>query len=111
MGIPRRDRPTDPKLEKLIEEATVDAYGPAEQATGFYTMIEENVRFPFMAEVVGEEVEVIAIDLDENGEELVAQCHRRGKRYSVLLTELEIPAKVPGKEWIAAYFQFMGKRR
>ena len=103
-------RPDDPKLEKLIEEATVDAYGPAEQATGFYTMIEENVRFPFMAKMIGEEVEILAIDLDEDGEELVASCHRRGKRYSVLLTELAIPAEFPGKDWIAAYFQFMGKR-
>ncbi|MGI0055473.1 MAG: calcium-binding protein [Thermoplasmata archaeon] len=96
-------------MEKLIEEATVDAYGPAEQATGFYTMIEENVRFPFTARAVGEDVEVLLIDLDEDGEELVAECRRRGKSYIVRLTELEVPRSVLGREWISAYFQFQGK--
>lgn len=100
-------RPPDRKLERLIEEATVDAYGPAEQATGFYTMIEEHVRFPFMARAIGEDVEVLAIDIE--GEELVAECRRRGKSYSVRLTELEVPKTIPGAEWIFAYFQFQGK--
>lgn len=98
------------RLEKLIEEATVDAYGPAEQTTGFLTMIEEHVGFPIRAKVIGEEVEVTSVDLSEDGEDLVAKCRRRGRSYSVLLTELKIPAEVPGKEWIAAYFQFLGKR-
>ena len=93
----------------MIEEATVDAYGPAEQATGFYTMIEEHVRFQFMAKAVGEDVEVLAIDVDDEGEELVASCRRRGKLYQVRLLELEISKSVPGREWISAYFQFRGK--
>ena len=106
----RRARPKDERLEKLIEEATVDAYGTAEQATGFLTMIEEHVGFPFMARVIGEEVEVTSVDMAEDGEDLVAKCRRRGRRYNVLLTEVRIPGEVQGKEWIAAYFQFLGKR-
>jgi Calcium binding len=108
LGRWMRRRP-DPKLEKLIEEATVDAYGPAEQATGFHTMIAEHVRFPFRAKAVGAEVEVLAIDIDDDGEELVAGCRRHGKSYQVHLVELQIPKEVPGREWISAYFQFQGK--
>jgi Calcium binding len=107
--MPRASGTPDPKLEKLIEEATVDAYGPAEQATGFYTMIDENVSFPFTARAVGEDVVVTAVDLDNDGEELLATCRRKGKSYSVRLTELETPTSFPGREWIAAYFQFQGK--
>lgn len=102
-------RQVDPKLEKLIEEATVDAYGPAEQALGFYTMIEEHVRFPFMAKAVEEDVLVLAIDIDDEGDELVARCRRRGRLYQIRLLELKIPKSVPGREWISAYFQFQGK--
>jgi hypothetical protein len=109
MGSKRRARPEDGSLEKLIEEATVDAYGPAEQATGFLTMIEEHVGFPFKARVIGEEVEVTSVDVTEDGEDLVAKCRRRGRPYKVLLTEVRIPGEVRGKEWIAAYFQFLGK--
>ena len=35
------------KLDELIEEATIDAYGDSEQRVGFYTMIEENLALPF----------------------------------------------------------------
>lgn len=98
------------KLERLIEEAVVDAYGPAEQATGFYTVIEENVEFPIAARAVGEGVEVRGIDLDKDGEDLVAICRRKGRTYKVLLTELKFPKPFPGRDWIAAYFQFTGRK-
>ena len=75
-----------------------DAYGPAEQATGFYTMIDGNVEFPVHAKAVGEEVEVTGVDLDRDGEELVALCRRRGRSYRVLLTELRVPKPFPGRE-------------
>ena len=29
------------RLAELVDEATIDAYGEAEQATGFYTMMED----------------------------------------------------------------------
>ncbi len=98
------------KLERLIEEAVVDAYGPAEQATGFYTVIEENVEFPIAARAVGEDVEVRGIDLDKDGEDLVAICRRKGRTYKFLLTELKFPKPFPGRDWIAAYFQFTGRK-
>ena len=39
------------KLDKMIEEATVDCYDELEQASGFYTMIEDHLAVPFATEV------------------------------------------------------------
>jgi Calcium binding len=98
------------KLERLIAEAVLDAYNPAEQATGFYTMMADNVGFPFSAKAVGEDVEVTGVDLDDYGEGLVALCRRKGRTYRIQLTEVELPRSFPGRDWIAAYFQFCGKQ-
>ena len=39
------------KLEALIEEAIVDAYGEEEQTGGFFTMIEEHLALPFTVNI------------------------------------------------------------
>jgi hypothetical protein len=102
-------RRRDPKLEKLIAEATVDAYGAAEQMTGFYTLIEQTVEFPFLARLVGEPIEVLRVDLDQSEEDLVAICRRGRKTYRIRLLELEIPNSVLGRRSIAAFFQYSGR--
>ena len=45
--------PSKARLDELIEEATVDAYGDSEQRGGFLTMLEENLALPFKTEVLG----------------------------------------------------------
>ena len=79
-------------LDKLIEEATVDCYNEEEQATGFLTMIEENLALPFATRVLGVEASVVAV------------CERDGERQLISLTNLPLPSPPPsGAEWIAAY--------
>jgi hypothetical protein len=94
---------SDDELDALIEEATVDCYNDAEQATGLYTMIEENVAFPFETKLLGSSVTVTRVDLV--GEcEMVAICARGAKRQRVRLADLPLPTPPPaGAEWIAAY--------
>ena len=46
-GRHRTVRLSKARLYELIEEATVDAYDESEQRMGFYTLIEDNLRFPF----------------------------------------------------------------
>jgi len=41
------------KLDALIEEAVVDAYGDEEQAVGFFTMLEEHLALPFTVSILG----------------------------------------------------------
>ena len=43
------------ELDALIEEAIVDAYDTSEQATSFYTMLENDLALPFKTEVLGME--------------------------------------------------------
>ena len=50
------------RLAEMIEEATVDAYDDSEQATGWFTMLEDNLELPFETEVLGITVRVTRIE-------------------------------------------------
>ena len=90
-------------LDRLIEEATVDAYGDSEQRTGFYTMLEDNLELPFTTEVLGVEVTVERIDMND-AEEIVAVCTRGRTRQTIHILDLPLPVPPPrGAEWIEAY--------
>ena len=69
-------RPVDEAREQRIQdEIVVDAYGPEEQATGWYVSLEERLQFPFRARCIaertisplrlGDEVEVTGMAPDE----------------------------------------------
>jgi hypothetical protein len=108
---PARSWPPSPRrLDALIEEATVDAYGESEQATAFLTVLEEFLALPFGATVLGDAVVVEKIDLSE-ADELIAVCRRRGKRQKVRLLDLQLPVPRPkGAEWVAAYHRWSRRR-
>ena len=63
------------KLDELIAEATVDAYGDSEQSVGLFTMMEDNLAFPFDTEVLGMRVKMVRLDMTD-ADEIVAICHR-----------------------------------
>lgn len=106
MGTSRRRRPNRPRkmrLDRLIEEAIVDAYGESEQAVGLYTMIEEHLALPFETMVLGVPVTVVRVDLTQR-DEIVAVCRRAGVRQAVPILDLPLPSRRPaGAEWIDAY--------
>ena len=91
------------KLDKMIKEATVDCYDELEQASGFFTMIEDHLAVPFATQVLGIEVSLVGVEMDDNGS-IKAMCERKGKRQLIGLIDLELPKSPPsGAEWIAAY--------
>ena len=91
------------KLDRLIEEALVDAYGEEEQRTAFYTMLEENLATPFTTAVLGVEVTVQRVDLTDD-EQIVAVCTRGRLRQAIPILALPLPDPQPiGAEWIQAY--------
>ena len=93
----------------MIEEATVDAYGEAEQITGWFTMIDENLEVPFETMVLGVQVTVERVDL-KGSEQIVAVCKRGRDRQALPILDLPLPAPPPdGAEWIEAYRQWLGK--
>ena len=91
------------RLDELIEEALVDAYDESEQVTGFYTMIQNDLRLPFETQVLGETVSVESIDITED-DQLVAVCRNGKAPQRISLSELPLPCPSPeGAEWIVAY--------
>jgi len=98
-----KSRLSKAKLDELVEQATVDCYNESEQATGLYTMIEDNLQLPFDTEVLGMPVNVIAVDITED-DVIVAVCQRGGQNQKLPILELPLPARRPaGSEWIDAY--------
>ena len=91
------------RLDALVEEATVDAYNESEQATGLYTMIENDLQLPFETEILGIAITVESIDM-AGEDEIVAVCKRGSKRQTISLLDLPLPSPPPaGAEWIEAY--------
>jgi hypothetical protein len=99
------------EADKLIEEATVDCYNEEEQASGLFTAIDENLALPFATQVLGVEVAVVAVEMDDDSS-LKAVCERGGDRQRIDLTDLPLPSLQPsGAEWIAVYRRWLHRRR
>jgi hypothetical protein len=91
------------KLDEMIEQATVDAYGESEQAVGFFTLLEERLELPFKTEVLGMGVTVERIDMTDD-EQIIAVCLLGKSRQSIPILDLTLPDPPPeGAEWIAAF--------
>ena len=92
------------ELEALIEEATVDAYGEEEQATSFYTVLEEHLPLPFDTVVLGVDVTVEKLDLTDRNDDIVVVCKRGRERQKLSILDLPLPDPPPeGWQWIEAY--------
>jgi hypothetical protein len=91
------------RLEGMVEEATIDAYGEAEQAGGFFTMIEEDLRIPFSTTVFGVAVTVTKVEMTI-ADEIVVVCRHGKEKQRIPILELPLPSPPPvGAEWIEAY--------
>jgi hypothetical protein len=91
------------RLEELVEEATVDAYGESEQCVGFLTMLGKQLAVPFTTDILGAPVRVERVDLND-AEDIVAICRRGRQRQLIPILNLPLPSPPPvGWEWIDAY--------
>ena len=97
---------TDDELDELIEEATVDCYDDSECISGFASMIEDNLEFPFSAKVIGEDVMVTGVTQEKD--EVLAECERKDKKYTVNILNVEFTSPVKGIEWLDAYKKWKG---
>ena len=90
----------DPIREDRIEnEAIVDAYGPEEQALGWYYYLENKIRFPFQAKCIvakavspilkGETVEVQRLaPEDACSSDMLVLIRWKGRKMAVPLSQL-----------------------
>jgi hypothetical protein len=100
-----------PRLDELMEEALIDAYGESEQCSGFLTMLEEHLAVPFTTDMLGTTVRVERVDLND-ADEIVAICRRGTQRQKIPILDLPLPSPPPpGWEWIAAYRHWARGRR
>ena len=91
------------RLERMISEAIVDCYTESEQMMGLFTMVEENLRLPFSTTVLGIQVSVQKVEINDAGE-VVAVCSRGLEKQRIPLADLPLPSPRPeGAEWIEAY--------
>lgn len=91
------------RLDRLIEDATIDAYNESEQRAGFHASLADHLQLPFETMVLGVSVLVERIDLTA-AEEIVAICRRGRNRQALPILELPLPTPLPpGAEWIEAY--------
>ena len=91
------------KLDEMIEEAIVDAYGESEQIVGFFTLLEERLKLPFKTEVLGVEVTVERLHMTDD-EQIVAVCSRGKRKQPLPILDLPLPDPPPdGAEWIEAF--------
>ena len=102
MGVNQmKSRSKSSHLDKLIGEATVDCYNESEEISGIFAMIEENLAVPFKTTILGVDVTVERIDLNET---IVAVCRRGRARQRVPILDLPLLEPKPrGTEWIDAY--------
>jgi len=104
----RAARPSPSQLDRLIAEATVDAYNESEQVGGLYTMMEESLAVPFTTELLGVTVTVVGVYLTED-DRIVAVCRRGKARQRISVLDLPLPVPPPkGAEWIHAYRRWRG---
>ena len=95
-------RPTkdDEREERIQMEIIVDAYGPEEQALGWYYYLEGTLHFPFTARCiarratspleVGDEVEVVGMASDEECmHEMFVLIRWKRRQLAVPLMQLE----------------------
>ena len=97
------------RVDALIQEILVDAYGEDEQLWAFLQAFEDNVPLPADAFVIGEPVTVTSFDYDGNERRgLTVTCHKGTKSYEVALSELVFPDGSEGAKYVAAYRSWLG---
>lgn len=87
-------RESDHRLDAMIAEAVVDAYGEDEELAGFHAVLTDHLVLPFTTQVLG--VDVVVEDLDlRPSSGMVALCRRGTHRQAIGLLDLPLPSPPP----------------
>ena len=96
------------EIKGAHEVATTDAYGDHEQHTGFMTLLEEDLVFPFNVKFMGETRTVVGMAWPENSEfGLDLLIERHGSEHRVDASLVEVLEPFPdGHLTLAAYLNW-----
>ncbi len=103
-----RTNQTDPELDSLVAEITIDCYDEDEALSAFENAFDEKASFPVPAVVVGEDIEVLSVGISNGRRELIATCQRAGQRHHIALLDINIHADQPTSRLLAAYRRWLG---
>ena len=107
--------------ERISMEIIVDAYGPEEQAMGWYYYLEDNLDFPFQGHCItehvlsplrkGEEVEVVAMVGEAACRcEMFVEIEWMDRRFGVPLAQLKaVGTGEEGEEAILDWHYWVGR--
>lgn len=102
-----RARQTDPELDGLIAEITVDCHDDDEVLTAFENAFYD-AHLPCPGTVIGEQVEVLSVGASGGRRELVATCQRAGRRHEIALLDIQIDAGAATSRLLAAHRRWAG---
>jgi hypothetical protein len=107
--MPSDDDMTNLSVDELVEQITVDAYGD-EGYWSFLQALEDHVRFPIIATLVGIDVTVISVDFDGDERIGLTATVARGEHTSTIsVLDLEfLASEVPVAQLAAAYRRWLG---
>jgi hypothetical protein len=92
-------------VQACIDFALIDAYGEDEQAVAWLTCIEEMFSRFKQVKVMGNEVELVGFDL--NNQAVVAVCRQGKRKARVTLDSVEFPQLTPVEaRWLQAWKRF-----
>ena len=103
-ALPKRgkSRISPDRLQEMIAEVTADAYDEDEATMGFFSLLEEEIAFPFETVVLG--VPVTIERLTETSRGIAVIAARGATRQAIAIEALPLPSPPPpGAEWIEAY--------
>ena len=101
-------RPTNPELDDLIADITVDAYDHDEALMGFENAFDEAACFPCPATVIGETVEILSVATSNGRQELIATCLHADRQHQIALLDININPDQPASRLLAAYRYWTG---
>lgn len=96
----RKSKEDKAREDRIVDEIIVDAYGPEEQAIGWYCYLGDNLAFPFKGRCiqarrtsplrVGQEVKVLKMaHEDDCMQEMFVEIRWEGQKLAVPLSQLE----------------------
>ena len=96
------------EVQEAMDDAQIDCYGEYEQHTGLLTMIQNVLALPFNAQVLGDTVEIVAVEWPENDEfglDLIVE--RNGQRHRIDARSVDLLPPFPkGHLYLAAYLDW-----
>ena len=94
------------KLQKLIEEATVDCYGEDEQFSGWACTLEDQIKCPQACTASKNAAKLLKISETKGGRSINAMVEISGKRLLVPIEAIDLKDKRQNN-WILAYKEWL----